>query len=195
LMSVNTYDALVIGVSAGGLAALTKILPGFDGKMHLPVLIVQHISPVSDDFLPQHFNKQCSQTVKEAEDKEPVLPDTIYFAPPNYHLLVEPDQSLALSAEERVNYSRPAIDVLFESAADVYSDKLIGLLLTGANTDGTHGMIKINKFGGLTIVQDPETAEVETMPLSAIEHSRIDYIVPLHEIAGFINNLVLQETP
>jgi len=189
----RSYEAIVIGVSAGGLAALTAILPQFESIMDVPVLIVQHMSSEYDDFLVRHFNGLCKLKVQEAYDKESIEPGHIYFAPPNYHLLVEPDKTIALSVQERVNYSRPAIDVLFESAADAFSDKLIGVLLTGANTDGTSGIIKIKAFGGVVIVQDPETAEADTMPLSAIKHTDVDHVIPLDGIARFINRLIMQE--
>ena len=113
----------------------------------------------------------------------------IYFAPPNYHLLVEYNQAIALSTEERVNFSRPSIDVLFETAADAYLDELVGVVLTGANSDGAAGMARIKQFGGLAVVQSPETAEAEAMPRAAIEAADVDYILPLNEIGCFLNSL------
>jgi two-component system chemotaxis response regulator CheB len=183
------YEAIVIGVSAGGLGALTKVLPALNEKMKLPVLIVQHLRVGSDDFMAKHLSKICHRIVKEAEDKEPVEPGTVYFAPPNYHLLVEPDKTISLSTEGRVNYSRPSIDVLFMSAADVFYNKLICIILTGANSDGTNGAIRIKKRGGLVIVQDPKTAEADAMPLSAIENSDVDHIIPLKKLGEFINSI------
>ncbi len=179
----------MIGVSAGGLTALTEILPRFDKEMALPVMIVQHQRADSDDFLVRYFDRLCRHSVREVEDKMPVESGTIYFAPVNYHLLVEPDKTLSLSTEARVNYSRPSIDVLFESAADTYTDRLIGIILTGANQDGTHGAARIKELGGLIIVQDPETAEVETMPMSVIKHVQVDHILPLNGIGDFVNRL------
>ena len=183
------YEAIVIGVSAGGLGALTKVLPALNEKMKLPVLIVQHLRVDSDDFMAKHLSTICRRKVKEAEDKEPIEPGTVYFAPPNYHLLVEPDKTISLSTEGRVNYSRPSIDVLFMAAADVFYNKLIGIILTGANSDGTNGAIRIKKRGGLVIVQDPKTAEADAMPLSAIEKTDVDHIVPLNELGEFINSI------
>ena len=183
------YEAIVIGVSAGGLGALTAVLPALNEKMKLPVLIVQHLRVDSDDFMAKHLSKICHRIVKEAEDKEPIEPGTVYFAPPNYHLLVEPDKTISLSTEGRVNYSRPSIDVLFMAAADVFYNKLIGIILTGANSDGTNGAIRIKKRGGLVIVQDPKTAEADAMPLSAIEKTDVDHIVPLNELGEFINSI------
>lgn len=178
--------AIVMGVSAGGLAALNAILPHLSKDLALPVIIVQHMSPDSDDFLVQHFDKRCSLRVKEAEDKMPIENGTIYFAPANYHLLVEEDRSLALSTAERVQYSRPAIDVLFETAADVFQEGLLGIILTGANSDGTKGAGRIRQLGGLVIAQNPETAEAPAMPRSAIANG-VDAILELEQIAPFIN--------
>jgi two-component system chemotaxis response regulator CheB len=117
------------------------------------------------------------------------MPGMAYLAPPNYHLLLEPDRTFTLTIDERVNYARPSIDVLFETAAEAYKDKLIGIILTGANNDGSKGLKKIKEFGGLAIVQDPETAEVASMPRAAILTSVVDHIIPLEEIAPLLNSL------
>nr|WP_319394746.1 chemotaxis protein CheB [uncultured Desulfobacter sp.] len=188
-VSKHSYEAIVIGVSAGGLTALAQILPKFDKGMTLPVMIVQHQRYDSDDFLVRYFDHMCVHSVREVEDKMPVESGTIYFAPVNYHLLVEPDKTLSLSTEARVNYSRPAIDVLFESAAETYTDRLVGIILTGANQDGTHGAARIKQLGGLIIVQDPGTAEAETMPMSVIKHVPVDHVLALNRIGDFVNNL------
>ena len=188
------YEAIVIGVSAGGLAALTVILPKLSNRLNLPVLIVQHLSPGSDDFLATHFDKICSLGVKEAEDKEPIENNTIYFAPADYHLMVEQDKTIALSTAERVQYSRPAIDVLFETAAEAYLDKLICIILTGANCDGTRGIVRVRQLKGVVIAQSPESAEVDTMPLSAINQAGVDKVLDLKEIAPYINQLTVKET-
>lgn len=193
MAQVGRYDAVVIGVSAGGLAALEKILPKLDETLPVPVLIVQHISPGSDNYMPLHFDRRCRVAVKEAEDKEEPQPGTVYFAPPNYHLLVELERSLALSTEERVNYSRPSIDVLFETAAEAFRERLIGIILTGANNDGARGLAKIKRFGGLTVVQSPETAEADAMPLAALEAVEADHVIPLSDIGYFINSLLTGE--
>ena len=188
-VSKHSYEAIVIGVSAGGLTALTEILPEFDKEMTLPVMIVQHQRNDSDDFLVRYFDRLCRHSVREVEDKMPVESGTIYFAPVNYHLLVEPDKTLSLSTEARVNYSRPSIDVLFESAAETYTDRLVGIILTGANQDGTHGAARIKELGGLIIVQDPGTAEAETMPMSVIKHVQVDHVLALDRIGEFVNSL------
>jgi len=189
VVSKHAYEAIVVGVSAGGLAALVEVLPKFDINMMLPVMIVQHQSNDSDDFLVRYFDQLCRQSVREVEDKMPVESGTIYFAPANYHLLVEPDRTLSLSTENRVNYSRPSIDVLFESAADAYTDRLVGIILTGANPDGTNGAARIKELGGLIIAQDPETAEAKAMPMSVIKHVQVDHILPLNRIGDFVNSL------
>ena len=186
------YEAVVIGVSAGGLAALDQILPQLDCHFCIPILIVQHIGADSDSYLPTHFDVRCAMTVKEAEDKERIQEGRIYFAPPNYHMLVEQDRCIALSIDEKVNYSRPSIDVLFETAAITYRQKLIGVVLTGANHDGAKGLARIKQYGGLTIVQNPESAEVDTMPRAAMGATEVDKILSLKEIASFLNKLCIE---
>lgn len=148
MAKMRLYDAVVIGVSAGGFKALEQILPRLDGEIPVPLLVVQHVSPDSDNYMPRHFASRCVVKVKEAEDKEKPARGTVYFAPPNYHLMVEFDRTLALSADEKVNFSRPSVDVLFETAADAYGEKLVGIVLTGANADGAAGLAKIKKMGG-----------------------------------------------
>ena len=183
------YEAVVIGVSAGGLAALREVLPALAPDFPMPVLIVQHMSRLSEGILSRLLDEVSQVRVKEAEDKESAVPGVVYIAPANYHLLVEEDGSLALSLEERVNFARPAVDVLFEAAADVYGPRLIGVVLTGANDDGSRGLKKIKERGGLTIVQDPATAVADAMPRAAIAASRVDYILPLTEIGPLLNSL------
>jgi len=182
-------DAVVIGVSAGGMTALGILLPYFPVHYDLPVIIVQHSHPGSDDFLTQYLNDKCRLMVKQAEEKEPILPGTIYFAPPNYHLLIEMDRSFSLSVEEPVNFARPSIDVLFETAAEVYGSKLMGVILTGASADGARGLVKIKDAGGITVVQDPRTAEAGIMPKSAISAGEVDFILPLEAIGKFLARL------
>jgi two-component system chemotaxis response regulator CheB len=193
-MKKTDCTAIVKGASAGGLAALTTLLPNISENIGLPILIVQHLSPDSDDFLATHFNKICSLAVKEAEDKETIVNNTIYFAPANYHLMVEQDKTIALSTAEQVQFSRPAIDVLFETAAEAYVDGLVGIILTGANSDGTRGIQRIRQLNGFVIAQSPGTAEVDTMPLSAINQAGVDKILDLQEIAPYINQITVKET-
>jgi two-component system chemotaxis response regulator CheB len=183
------YEAIVIGSSAGGLNALKVLFHGLGDRFNIPVIIVQHISADSENYLIQILNDIRKLQVKEADEKERPMPGMAYLAPPNYHLLLEPDRTFTLTIDERVNYARPSIDVLFETAAEAYKDKLIGIILTGANNDGSKGLKKIKEFGGLAIVQDPETAEVASMPRAAILTSAVDHIIPLEEIAPLLNSL------
>lgn len=191
MAETKLYDAVVIGVSAGGLAALEKILPALDRRFPVPVFVVQHISPDSDNYLPRHFDRRCALTVKEAEDKENPVRGVAYFAPPNYHLLLEPEKTIALSTEGRVNFSRPSVDVLFETAAEAYGGKLVGVILTGANSDGARGAARIKRFGGLLVVQDPITADADVMPRAAIEETTPDHILPLDVMGEFLNTLLM----
>jgi two-component system chemotaxis response regulator CheB len=182
-------DAVVIGASAGGLTALEVLLPCLPVHYHLPVIIVQHSHPGSDDFLTRYLNNKCRLIVKQADDKEPVLPGVVYFAPPNYHLLIEMDHSFSLSVEEPVNFARPSIDVLFETAAEAYGSRLMGIILTGASADGARGLMKIKSAGGIAVVQDPRTAEAQIMPKSAISAGEVDFILPLEAIGKFLARL------
>lgn len=180
------YEAIVVGVSAGGMEALCTILPSLPANFSCPVIIVQHMHPESGGYLPTILNKKCQTTVKEADEKEQIGPGVIYIAPPNYHLLIEKDRTFSLSLEEPVNFSRPSIDVLFESAADAYRERLVGVILTGANKDGSRGLKRIKEMGGLAIVQDPLTAEIDSMPRAAISAVNVDYVLPLDQIGPFL---------
>ena len=187
---VSRFNCIVIGVSAGGVKALPDVLSHLPAEFPLPVVVVQHISPDGDNgFFIQSLSQRLSVKVKEAGEKERIVPGYVYIAPPNYHLLVEKDRTFSLSIDEKVNYSRPSIDVLFESAADVYGPALIGVILTGASADGARGMKKINENGGLAIVQDPESAEARIMPQAAIEACKVDYVLPLDEIGKVLVEL------
>lgn len=183
------YKAIVIGVSAGGMNALGQILPRLPADFPLPVIVVQHISPQSDNYMIRHFDSISKIAVKEADEKEEILPRTVYFAPPNYHLMVETDFTFSLSVEARVNFSRPSIDVLFETAAEAYGDTLIGIILTGANNDGSRGLKRIKECGGYTIVQSPANSEVSAMPEAAIKTTKVDKILDLEKIAGVLMKL------
>lgn len=184
------YEAVVIGTSSGGLNALMQVLPPLPANFQIPIIIVQHLGPsrLAGGWT-QNLNNLCQITVKEADEKEKLTKSTAYTAPPNYHLLVEYDHTLTLSIDQKVNFARPSIDVLFESASAVFSAGLIGILLTGANSDGARGMSLIKKNGGLTVVQDPDTAESRAMPESAIEMTGPDYILPLDGIVGLLQHI------
>ncbi len=182
------HEAIVIGVSAGGVHALSTVLQPLPATFPLPIAIVQHMDDKSEAYLADYLNRLCALEVKEAEDKEILQSGIAYLAPPGYHLLIEPDKSFSLSVDPKVNFSRPAIDVLFISAADSFGKNLIGIILTGANGDGTEGLKAIKTQGGMAIVQNPKTAEISYMPRSALEATEVDYIVDLEKIP----NLLLQ---
>ena len=178
-----------MGVSAGGMSALSTVLSRLPADFALPIIMVQHMDPNSRDYLPNHLDRECNIQVKEAEDKENIMSGVAYIAPPNYHLLLEEDRTFSLSVDDAVNYSRPSIDVMFETAADVYKRRLVGVVLTGANADGSNGLKKIKALGGLAVVQDPATAHVDVMPKAAIASTRVDHILPLEGIASLLTEL------
>lgn len=176
------YEAIVIGVSSGGLNAMKIMFSHLPADFKMPIMIVQHISPRSENQWIDLLNNKSQLPIKEADEKEKIESGMVYIAPPNYHLMVEKDKTFSLTVEERVNYARPSIDVLFESAAEAYKNKLIGVILTGSNNNGTNGLKRIQECGGLTIVQDPQTAESAYMPASAIAAAKPEYILPLEKI-------------
>ena len=183
------YQAVVIGVSAGGMKALSQILPELPGAFPWPVLIAQHLREDADSYLASHLDQHSALRVKEAEDKEAIRSGVIYIAPPGYHLLVEETQSFALSAEPPVNFARPSIDVLFTSAVEVYEEKLIGVVLTGANSDGAQGLAAIEAAGGMALVQSPESAEAPVMPHAALAACKHPKVLALEAIAPFLTEL------
>jgi len=185
----QTYAAVVAGVSLGGLDALATLLPGLPKSFPLPLALVLHIPPGEKGRIAQYLDKISLIKVKEADEKEMMRPGVAYTAPANYHLLIEPDHSLSLSVDERVNFSRPSIDVLFCSAAQAFGDRLIGVLLTGANNDGALGMACLHRYGGLTIVEDPSTAHCPEMPLAALKAIKPDYIQPIEAIPSLLCQL------
>ncbi|CAK0742976.1 putative protein-glutamate methylesterase/protein-glutamine glutaminase [Gammaproteobacteria bacterium] len=178
--------AIVMGCSAGGIDALRIILAGLPTDFVLPIVIVSHIAASVKSLLPEILTVVCKIPVLEAMERCPVEPGHVYVAPPSYHLLIEPDRTFALSVDNKVCNVRPAIDLLFYSAADLYGDGLIGVVLTGANNDGSSGLIAIKRAGGLTVAQDPETAVARTMPEAAIATGCVDVVLPLTAIAGFL---------
>ena len=175
-------EAIVIGASAGALEALSQVLPALPGGFPLPIMVVVHLPADKKSIFAELLRARCAIDVREAEDKEVMQPATAYFAPPDYHLLAESDGSLSLSADEPVLYSRPSIDVLFESAAEVYGGRLIGIILTGANNDGAAGVRAICAAGGRVIVQNPATAFASAMPEAAIEACSTAEVLLLDEI-------------
>lgn len=183
------YNAIVIGSSAGGLQALKTIISGLKTEFDTPVIITQHLSPSSDNYLVHFLDQFTHLTVKEADEKEIISRGHVYIAPPNFHLLVEEDFTLSLNVEEKVNFARPSIDVLFETAAEAYKNQLIGIILTGANHDGAKGIAQIKRKGGYTIAQNPKTAESPTMPQTAINAGFVDQVLDLEEIPLLLNEI------
>lgn len=182
--TLPSASAVVIGASVGAIEALSVILPALPENFPLPVFVVVHVAADSRSLLADLFTSRCRIPVKEAEDKETVSGGTIYFAPAGYHLLVEPDFTLSLSSDEPVLYSRPAIDVLFESAADAYGDGLTGVVLTGANSDGAKGLHAVCQSGGHALVQHPHTAVGSAMPQAALATCPLALAMSLEEIAA-----------
>lgn len=182
------FRVVVIGCSMGGMHALQTILAALPDDYELPLLIVQHRFRTSDEALPSFFRRSSHLKVVDASDKQPIRKGTVYLAPANYHLLVEEGQ-LSLSTEGAVAYSRPSVDVLFESAADAYGEGVIAVVLTGANSDGARGAARVKERGGLLVVQDPATAESPAMPSAAIAAARVDRILPLERIGPYLVEL------
>ena len=187
--AARPIEAVVIGASAGGFEALLAILKGLPAAYPLPLVAVLHLPDNHESRLAELFGYRLALQVREARDKEPLESGTLYFAPSGYHLSIENDRSFSLSCEERVSYARPSIDVLFMSAADAYGKSAAGVLLTGANYDGAAGLAGMRVAGALTIVQDPSTAEVATMPEAAIRRMTPDLILPLAEIHAVLRRL------
>jgi len=188
------FDAIVIGVSAGGYHALNAILPRLPVTFP-PILVVQHIHRHMDDAQIEMLERVCALTVRFAEDKEKIEDGVILFAPANYHLLVEADRTVSLNTDPAVNHARPSVDVLFETAAEVFGSGLIGIILTGASSDGCKGLGRIAEKGGLTIVQDPKTAEMTMMPNSAIAEADVGFVLGLHDIVPFLINQINSTVP
>ena len=186
---MQQIQAIVIGASAGGTEALLALLPALPPTLRVPVFVVLHQPRDRPSLLVNIFQGRCAFDVSEASDKMSVHPCTIYFAPPDYHMLLEKDRTIALSADSAVQFARPSIDVLFESASDVYAQHLLGIILTGANQDGAAGLRAIRDAGGMTIVQDPMNAKVSLMPESAIAAVPDATAMTLEQMANFFRTL------
>jgi two-component system chemotaxis response regulator CheB len=187
----KNHELIVIGASWGGLEALTNLLSPLPSDYSLPILVVQHRcrNPMGREFLTDVLNQRCQLNATEPEDKQIIEAGNIYLAPSNYHMLVERKGVLALSTDEPEHYSRPAIDLLFESAAVSYRNSVIGIILTGANHDGAKGLQAVKNHGGCALVQAPETAEVNIMPLAAITATQPDAILPLDDMTSLLLGL------
>ena len=187
---MSKFDIVVIGTSAGGLGALQQILGNLDRQIKTPIVIVQHLSSDSGDSIFNLLKKYSTIEMFEPVDKQPILENHIYLAPADYHLLIEKDKTFSLNLDPKENFCRPSIDVLFETAAEVYFEKTLGVILTGANIDGTKGCIKIKKFLGQIIAQDPDEAVISVMPLGAINSGTADYVLSLKNIAIYLNRVL-----
>lgn len=182
-------EAFIIGGSAGSLDVLLKVLPLISVKIKFPIVIVIHRKHGADSLLPELLSSKTELTVKEVEEKELLAAGTIYIAPSDYHLLIEQDRTFSLDYSEKINYSRPAIDATFQTAAEVYKDKLACLLLSGSNSDGVNGLSSVKLWGGVALIQDPSTAQVAYMPAQAQANVKIDAVLSIEAIAEFINLL------
>jgi two-component system chemotaxis response regulator CheB len=187
--ATRRIEAVVIGASAGGFEALFAVLAGLPSTYPMPLVAVLHLPDNHESRLAELFGYRLALQVREARDKELLEPGILYFAPPGYHLSIETERSFSLSCEDRVSFSRPSIDVLFQSAGDACGKNLAAILLTGANYDGAAGLSGMQLAGGLAIVQDPATAQVPTMPEAAIRRMTPDLILSLAEIHSLLFKL------
>jgi two-component system chemotaxis response regulator CheB len=181
-LGARSFEAVVIGASAGGVDALLALLPGLPPDLPVPIVVVLHIPPDRESRLADLFEPRVGCRTGEARDKEPLEAGMLYFAGPGYHLSIERDRTFSLSLEEPVQFARPSIDVLMESAADAYGPALAAIVLTGANHDGAAGLAAVRRAGGLAVVQDPAEAQVPTMPAAALAQARPDLVLKLGQI-------------
>ena len=188
------FKAIVIGGSAGSIEALSVLLTYLPAGLRASLMVVLHLPRDRPSLLCNIFQSRCALPLREAQDKEPIEAGTVYFAPPDYHLLVDAGPALALSVDAPVHYSRPSIDVLFESAADVYGPQLIGIVLSGANQDGARGLAAVHAHGGLCLVQDPDSASMRTMPEAAQQHTAASQALDPQALAALLTSLHEKET-
>lgn len=186
---VSRVDAVTIGASAGGVEALLALLPALPEDLSASIFVVLHLPRERPSLLVEIFQPRCLVPVREAQDKDIVEPGVVYFAPPDYHLLVDAGPQLALSDDEPVYFSRPSVDVLFESAAEVYGHRMMGIVLTGANHDGAAGLTAVHRAGGLTVVQRPSTALVPVMAEAALSRQPADFVLSLDELWHLLHSL------
>ncbi|MGL1936088.1 MAG: chemotaxis protein CheB [Fibrobacterales bacterium] len=189
VLEATQYKAIAIGCSKGGLSILPQILMPLPADFSIPIIIIQHLKEGGGEYLPKYLDDKCALKVREAQELAPLKKGYIYTAPSGYHLYIDSEKTFSLSVDAKVNYSRPSIDVFFESAANVFTSSLIGVLLTGANCDGAKGMVMIKNNGGLTIAQSLETAEAPAMPGSAIAEGVVDHVLTPEDITNFILKL------
>jgi two-component system chemotaxis response regulator CheB len=188
---MSTPQAIAIGCSAGGVDALKAVIGSFDANLQQAVIVCCHTGSDTVELLCEVLQRVSRLPVVEAVERHPVQSGTVYLAPSGYHLLVEADRHFALSIDPRVHYARPSIDVMFYSAAEVWHEQLIGVVLTGGNADGASGLQRIRELGGTAIVQSPSSAEMPAMPQAALEIAGADHCVDLSDIAPLIHRLCL----
>jgi len=190
----SAFDIVAVATSAGGLHALTDILTTLPADFPVPMVVVQHLDPRHRSLMAEILGRVTALTIKQAEEGDRLAPRTVYIAPPDRHLLVNPDRTLSLSQSELVHFVRPSADLLFESVAASHRERAIAVILTGTGRDGTMGVQAIKKMGGTVIVQDLESAEFSGMPAAAIHTGLVDMIVPLKDMALTISKLVSKES-
>lgn len=187
-----SYRAVMIGGSAGSLEALLTLLPILPEGSGAFFVIVIHRKYDPESPLVDILSKHTRMPIKEVEDKEAIFPDSLYIAPADYHLLIENAETFCLDSSEKVQYSRPSIDVSFESAAEIFGKRCVGILLSGANADGAEGLKRLRALGGFSIVQDPDSAEVGFMPQQAINLEAVDRVLPIEQIGSLLNDLLIK---
>lgn len=182
-------EALIIGGSAGSLDVLLEIFPALDAELNFPIILVTHRKSGNESLLSDLLQSRTKLKVAEVEEKEKLLPGKVYIAPADYHLLIEEDKTFSLDYSEKINYSRPSIDVTFQSAAEVFKTKLVCVLLSGSNADGVEGLKVVNNFGGKVVIQNPDTAMMPFMPAQAVLNVKDGLVLDSAEMAEYINEL------
>ena len=186
---IHPVKVVVIGGSAGSLEVLFRLLPQLRADLSVSIIIVLHRRSSGDSTLPDLLATKTTLPLHEVEDKDAILPGHVYLAPSDYHLLIEKDQTFSLDYSEKINFSRPSLDVTFESAAEVYGSSMAGIILSGANEDGTKGLQAVKNAGGIIIAQRPDTAQMPLMPQHAITYVGIELTFTIEEMVGFLNGL------
>ena len=189
--SQPSFDIVAVASSAGGLAALTRLMSLLPADLPAAILVVQHLDPRHRSLMAEILAKRTSLTVKQAEDGEAIASATAYIAPPDKHLLANPDRTLSLTQSELVHFVRPSADLLFESVAAAFRERAIAIVLTGSGSDGSMGVRAIKKTGGTVIAQDEQTSEYFSMPSASIDTGAVDFVLPIEDIASAVVSLVV----